>query len=327
MDFQVLDPMTPGAANSGTPCEPVVAALVDVRENGGDGVPAMNGQFVVTRGIVNVDNYVFDSVSVSRFFFQDDDAGLGVLWGNVPAGIMAGDCVEVSGWVSNYRGLTEIVAGGSGNCVFSVDFIDHVDAPSPELITTQSDLEAKEGMLVRIEDVTILNGSWPVEGQYGNLTVTDGAGNIGLNIVKWTDIDGSPAPTGPFTVIGVLSQYDNTPPYDDYYQIMPRSLADIVTAGADDPAAAPLAQEFRLAGAYPNPFNPSTTIRFEVGSARVLTLTIYDLLGREVAHELLTGLTPGMHSYTWSPTGAAGLYLVRLEGAAVTQTAKLLYLK
>ncbi len=319
--------LTPGTPNSGTPCKPTIASLLDIRENDIDGFPAMNGTFVVTRGIVNVDNYVFDSTSISRFFFQDDDAGVCVLWGTVPQGIMAGDCVEVSGWVSGYRGLTEIAASGAGNCVFNVDTIGHADLPSPELITTTSDLESKEGMLVRMDNVTITNGAWPTEGQYGNLTVTDGDGFIGLNIVKWTDIDGSPAPVGAFTVIGILSQYDNTSPYDDYYQIMPRSTADIVTAGAEDPTAAPLTREFSLAGAYPNPFNPATAIRFEVGSARTLTLAIYDLLGREVAHEMLTGLTPGTHSYTWSPEGAAGLYLVRVSGANSTQTAKLLFLK
>ena len=321
------DELTPGLPNSGEPCVPQIVTLADIRENDGYGVPTLLGSFVITRGIVNVDNGLFDSTGLSRFYMQDDNYGVNVLWGTVPAGIVAGDCVVVSAWVGQFDGLSQLQATGSGNCAFDVEVVGHVDAPSPELITSSSELELKEGMLVRIENVTITNGSWPATGQYGNLTVTDEDGTIGLNIIKWTDIDGTPAPVGPFSVIGILGQHDVTSPYDDYYQVMPRSTADIITAGVNDPTAAPITTDFQLAGAYPNPFNPATTIRFEVGSARTLNLAIYDLLGREVASELLTGLTPGTHSYTWQPKGAAGLYLVRISGATSTQTAKLLFLK
>jgi hypothetical protein len=325
VNWIISDELTPGAINSGEPCDPTYALLVDVRENDENGVPAMLDQFVVTRGIVNVDNMVFDTLS--RFYFQDDEAGALVLWGTVPTNIVAGDCVVVSGWIGQYNGLTEFESSGTGNCQFDVERVDHVEAPSPTLITSQSDLESYEGMLVRINDVQITDGTWPATGQYGNLTVTDGSGQIGLNIIKWTDIPGSEEPAEPFSVIGILGQHDTQSPYTSGYQIQPRSLADILPAAADDPQAAPLAQEFKLAGAYPNPFNPSTTIRYEVGSARTIVLSIFDVLGREVTHQMLTGLTPGAHSYTWTPTGAAGLYFVQMKGASLTQTAKLLFVK
>ena len=50
-------------------------------------------------------------------------------------------------------------------------------------------------------------------------------------------------------------------------------------------------------------------------------------MGREVAVEKLTNLTPGAHTYTWNATGATGLYFVRLESGSHTQSAKLLYLR
>jgi hypothetical protein len=86
-------------------------------------------------------------------------------------------------------------------------------------------------------------------------------------------------------------------------------------------------KDFRLLGAYPNPFNSVTQIRYEVGSTRDLTLRIFDLLGREVSTEKLTGLTPGTHTYAWTATGSTGLYFIRMEGAGTVQTAKMLYLK
>jgi hypothetical protein len=125
-----------------------------------------------------------------------------------------------------------------------------------------------------------------------------------------------------------MTQYDPSSPYNTGYAITPRDTSDIInTSAADDPEAALMAREFVLAGSYPNPFNSTAQIRFTVGSARELDLVIFDVLGREMTHQKLTGLTPGAHVYTWTPSGATGLYLLRLSGESRTEMAKLLYLK
>jgi len=291
------------------------------------GEPLYLDTFAVVSAIVNVDNYTFDSTGNSRFYIQDDDAGINMYYGNVPANIVAGDCLTVSAWVGFYRGLTELVCG-SGNCIYSCVRTAHVDPPDPALITCSTPFEGYEGMLVRINNVSIVNGDWPTEGNYGDLTITDGNGTIDLSINKWTNVDGSAEPTQTFDIIGIISQYDVSSPYDSYYEIIPRSTDDVINhSAAGDPAAAVMAEEFALTGSYPNPFNNATKINFMVGAARELNLTIYDVLGREVAREKLTGLTPGAHTYTWSPSSATGVYLLRLSGASRVETAKLLYLK
>ena len=329
LNWVFRDPPTPGASNNGgAPCEPWITNLSTLRQNTGTGEPAYLDTFVVVRAIVNVDNYVLDTVTVSRFYMQDDDAGINVYQGVVPPNIVAGDCLVVSGWVGFYRGLTEIVSGGSGNCVYNVQRVGHVAPPTPTVITGSSPYELFEGMLVRMNNVNIVSGTWPPEGSYGNLVITDGHGTIGLSISKWTNVDGSPPPTPTFHVIGIMNQYDINSPYDAYYEIIPRDTDDIINIGAaGDPPALSLAEEFALAGAYPNPFNSTARIRFTVGSARELDLAVFDLLGREVAHEKLTGLTPGAHTYDWTPSGATGLYLLRLSGPSRVESAKLLYLK
>jgi hypothetical protein len=328
VDWVVSETLTPGAPNSGAPCVPWYTNLSTLRQNTATGEPVYLDTFVVVRGIVNVSNYVLDSLTLSRFYFQDDDAGINVFRGTVPPNITVGDCVVVSGWVGFYRGLTEIISSGTGNCLFSVEIVGHVTPPDPTLITGSSPFELFEGMLVRMNNVNIVSGTWPPEGQYGDLVITDGNGTIGLSINKWTNIDGSPAPTPAFNVIGIMTQYDINSPYDDYYEIVPRDTNDIIDIeDAGDPAAALTAGEFALAGSYPNPFNSTVQIRFTVGSARELDLVIFDVLGRQVSHERLTGLTPGAHTYAWTPSGATGLYLLRLSGQSRTETAKLLYLK
>jgi hypothetical protein len=328
VDWATTETLTPGAPNSGVPCVPWYTTLLPLRQNDGNGQPVYLDTFVVVRGIANVDNYVLDSLTLSRFYIQDDDAGINMFRGTVPANIMAGDCLVVSAWVGFYRGLTELTSSGPGNCLYSVERLTHVDPPTPTFITCSSPFESFEGMLVRIDNVNIVSGTWPTEGNYGDLTITDGNGTVGLSISKWTNVDGSPAPTPTFHIIGIMTQYDPSSPYNTGYEIVPRSTADVINADdAGDPQASLMAEEFALAGAYPNPFNSTAQIRFTVGSARELDLVIHDVLGRQVAREKLTGLTPGAHVYTWMPSGATGLYLLRLSSANRIESAKLLYLK
>jgi hypothetical protein len=56
---------------------------------------------------------------------------------------------------------------------------------------------------------------------------------------------------------------------------------DWPTAVESLPAALPTA--YALAQSFPNPFNPSTTIRFSLPTAAVVTLTVYDVQGQKVA--------------------------------------------
>jgi hypothetical protein len=80
----------------------------------------------------------------------------------------------------------------------------------------------------------------------------------------------------------------------------------------------PLPTAFELRQNYPNPFNGGTEIVFDLPVASVVTLKIFDLLGREVA-TLVDGMQPaGTRSATWTAGGAAsGVYLLRFEAASV----------
>lgn len=85
---------------------------------------------------------------------------------------------------------------------------------------------------------------------------------------------------------------------------------------------------FELAGAYPNPFNGGTTIRFSTRGIQDVTVRIYDVLGREVLAQHLSSLAPGDHKYSWTPhQSATGLFLVRLETDTDIRTAKLVHLR
>jgi hypothetical protein len=85
---------------------------------------------------------------------------------------------------------------------------------------------------------------------------------------------------------------------------------------------------FRLMQNYPNPFNPSTTIQFSVPRSGVVSLTVCDLLGREVA-VLVDGERPaGTYTFLWDATAmASGVYFYRLQAGEFMDVKKLLLLR
>lgn len=86
----------------------------------------------------------------------------------------------------------------------------------------------------------------------------------------------------------------------------------------DDPGDG-LPSEFRLLQNYPNPFNPSTTIELRLPSASVVTLEIYDVMGRHVETPYKASLRVGHHKFIWNATDAdgnqmpSGVYFYRLQ--------------
>ena len=83
-----------------------------------------------------------------------------------------------------------------------------------------------------------------------------------------------------------------------------------------------------LAENYPNPFNPSTTIRFSLQEASTVTLEVYDLLGRRVS-QLINGEMPaGTHNSVWDASGfASGIYLYRVTSGGQSVTGKMMLMK
>jgi hypothetical protein len=87
--------------------------------------------------------------------------------------------------------------------------------------------------------------------------------------------------------------------------------------------------EFALLGAVPNPFNPTTMIRFALPKAMKVRLEVFDISGRLIASPLHNGYRePGYHEVTFDGTGlASGLYFYRLEAGDFGATGKMLLLK
>ncbi len=79
---------------------------------------------------------------------------------------------------------------------------------------------------------------------------------------------------------------------------------------------------------YPNPCNPSTTIRFALAKTDRVDLRTYDLLGREVITLISETMTAGMHSVHWDTKGLpGGVYFCRLQSGHDVQNKKLILMR
>ena len=103
------------------------------------------------------------------------------------------------------------------------------------------------------------------------------------------------------------------------------------TTGVSDGSNLP--RKFALHPNYPNPFNPTTTIRFDLPEAVHVDLKIYNLLGQEVVALKNSELQPGYHHLIWNGRDrsgrelATGIYIARLVTPSYTKSIKMVLLK
>jgi hypothetical protein len=91
-------------------------------------------------------------------------------------------------------------------------------------------------------------------------------------------------------------------------------------------------EAIRLLGAYPNPFNPRTTIAFELPGEQRVRLSVYDTTGREVAILADRVFPAGRASVVWDASTwpyalGSGVYFVRLTARDVSLSRKIVLLK
>lgn len=155
------------------------------------------------------------------------------------------------------------------------------------------------------------------------------------------DADGNPIVHDPARSDGYSHVYDKSDLSHSWfdkggiaYAFFPRSLPLETASGV-----AGFPDRYRLIGNYPNPFNLTTTIEFSSPQNGTVTLTIYDVLGREVATLVDSPegsgsprrsdwQEAGKQSVQWNANNVpSGMYFVRMKSGDFSQTGKMLLLK
>jgi hypothetical protein len=138
-------------------------------------------------------------------------------------------------------------------------------------------------------------------------------GGFGYNFIRDDDTDGVP----------------------DYARHLREIFSWFQTIALDPTAIETVAYANRLENAYPNPFNPTTTIRYSIASAGHVSLRIYNAAGQLVRTLVDEEQAPtaGGFSVTWDGASnagervASGVYFYRLTANEFSQTKKMVFLK
>ena len=118
------------------------------------------------------------------------------------------------------------------------------------------------------------------------------------------------------------------------YVIARRQFTPSIASDCDnDDGHGTLPTAFGLSQNYPNPFNPTTTIRFHLERRESVKLTVYNVLGRQVATLIDETLSAGSHEAIWTGTDdnrnavASGVYFYRLAAGELTDRKKMVLMR
>ena len=76
----------------------------------------------------------------------------------------------------------------------------------------------------------------------------------------------------------------------------------------------PTPDKFELNQAYPNPFNPSTTVQYALPTSSDLTLSVYDIRGRLMTYLSRGIMSAGYYEEVWDATQySSGIYFIRIQ--------------
>jgi hypothetical protein len=145
--------------------------------------------------------------------------------------------------------------------------------------------------------------------------------------------DGRYVPSGTYPVdtylapgVGIVKAVGKDPAGATQYTL---ELTKFTAGGAvsvESDHAVPM--EFALLQNFPNPFNPSTRIQFDIPHSSFVNLKVYNALGVEVATLVSAELPAGRHDATWNVGGASsGIYFYRMQAGTYTQTRKMLLVR
>ena len=272
----------------------------------------VEGQIVTIQGIVTVGSGLLSLSTTSAYIQDESGRGLNLFDYDLITGIDRGDELRVVGIVDQYFSTVEVTD-------FEFETVSTGNALPAPLETTSSGANSSdyEGTLISFPgEITVLETIGDDDGL--KLTIDDVTTVMIWNSTGVTTSGLEVGTSWGFTGIG--SQYIET------YQLLVAYDEDIATLGID--AGNTLPNEFALYPAFPNPFNPVTTISFTTDIEGEIQLDIFDINGRLVDQMNYENISPGTHRTTWDASSlSSGVYFIRLKNNTHHAIQKVMLLK
>lgn len=283
-----------------------------------------NGQVVITSGIVTAVGFkgYADNIYISM---PEGGAWKGLyVYSCGDTMLSVGDEVEITGSITEYYGLTEL------NEVSGINVLSTGNAvPDPVVITTE-DLateEAYENVLVELHDVYVS----AEQNDYGEWYVVDTSATPGQMDDGFFYLDSVTPPI-------VITMSDNwailrgvvSYSYDEF-EMHPRTPDDMIHTVNAHHGIAPVLSS--LNGNYPNPFNPSTEISYNLVSAGNVTIDIYNAKGAKIRTLVNQAQTAGSHTVTWNGSDdngnvlSSGIYFYKMGTDNTNDMKKMVLMK
>jgi hypothetical protein len=137
-------------------------------------------------------------------------------------------------------------------------------------------------------------------------------------------------------MITVTFAPQDTVQYDEILTIQNNDeLVEVVLQGEGLPVStisveesSKLPTEFALSAPYPNPFNPTATITFDIPSAGNIRLSIHNILGRHIETLIDQTMSPGTHKITWNADHLpSGIYFCHMTAPNFHQVRRMVLIK
>jgi hypothetical protein len=210
-------------------------------------------------------------------------------------------------------------AEGNGLDINNLPYI-HDGSISIPLDIMYLTLDENYDFVTQAEDV---NMTWDLSSlpEHISMTLTDNISGDVIDLTQQSEVTFATVEKGSFPAYGSGG-------VNIYPQVGEAQFQLTIVYGSAGVEEQPVPKEFVLYPAYPNPFNPSTTIRFDLPEEGFITLSVYDITGKLVETLINEVLQQGSHNILWQPQNLpSGNYFVQLKSRNRTFTQKLTLLK
>ncbi len=264
-DISPYDPFDGGGGGGGDDFpNRTIAEVTTVDVNG---VADSLGVDCTLTGVVHGINFSTNDLIMT--VIDADNNGIGVFNSGNAVGyeVQEGDMISMTGTIGQFNGLTQmnpetVEVLSSGN-----------DLVTPREVSELG--EDTESSLVTLSDVVIIDPTqWVGDGSSFNIEATDGAISYTIRIDNDTELANMPAPGEFLLVTGLGGQFDNSDPFTDGYQIIPRYAADIEMVIVDDVIDLDFDSSISI---YPNPVNQELFIQSD---AEIERLRVVNMAGQ-----------------------------------------------